>query len=82
MKIYYAIKGKGGIYCGNDYGATFGNNLHFCFSFQDCNDKGKSREDKNTNDIGFDYYGNKNRILEGNDTFNLKDYEVFELLLI
>ena len=82
MKIYYAIKGKGGIFCRNDFGATFGNNEHFCFCFQDNMNKGLNREDENNNNIGFDYYGNKNRILEGNHTFNLKDYEVFELLLI
>ena len=82
MKLYYAIKGKGGVYCGNDFGATFGNDKHFCFCFQDQNDEGRSREDENNDNIGFDYYGNKNKILEGNGSFNLKDYEVFELLLI
>lgn len=82
MKLYYAIKGKGEIFCRNDFGATFGNHKHFCFCFQDQNDKGRSREDKNNDNIGFDYYGVKNKILERNHSFNLKDYEVFELLLI
>ena len=82
MKICYVIKGKGGIFCKNNYGATFGNKNHFCFCFQDGNDKGKSREDDNNNNIGFDYCGNKNKILEGNRDFNLKDYEVYEILLI
>ena len=34
MKIYYSIKGKGAIYCGENFGPNFGNNYYFHLCFQ------------------------------------------------
>lgn len=84
MKIYYVIKGKGGIYCDNKYGPTFGNNKHFSLCFQDY--RGKSlknwnREDEYNESDSFEKNGRQNYTLEGNKMFTLKDYEVFELNL-
>ena len=84
MKNYYVIKGKGGIYCSQNYGPTFGNNNQFEFCFQD---GGKALERKNRDETRiasinntFDYE-NKQSILEGNKEYKLKDYEVFKLML-
>ena len=82
LQNYYAIKGKGGIFCKDDYGPTFGNNHLFEFCFQD---KGKALEKKNRDETGHSnsnsfYYENKKHILEGNSCYTLKDYEVFKIL--
>ena len=89
MKNYYVIKGKGGIYCANNYGPTFGNGSHFSLTFQDSNknalQNGGNREDCfNMKKISYNYenYDGKNYIFEGSHQFQLKDYEVFELSLI
>ena len=84
LKNYYAIKGKGGIFCNENYGPTFGNNNQFEFCFQY---KGKALETKNTDETGLNNYNksfnydNKNYVLEGNRYYCLKDYEVFKLTL-
>ena len=54
MEIHYVIKGKGGIYCGNNYRPTFGNSRRFNLCFQDL---GKSLEGKNREDA-YDYSTN------------------------
>ena len=84
MKIYYVIKGKGGIYCGNNYGPTFGNNNHFSLCFQDYCLKSLNngnREDNYNENNSFEKNSKQSFVLEGNLNFNLKDYEVFELNL-
>ena len=84
MKIYYSIKGKGAIYCGNGFGPTFGNNSYFHLCFQDSL-FGKNREDSiKKNVLSYQYDEkelNMKYIFDGNNIFNLKDYEVFELSL-
>ena len=89
MKNYYAIKGKGGIYCASNYGPTFGSFRHFSLAFQDSNKKalqneGNREDSTNNNHISYNYenYDGKDYIFEGSFTFQLKDYEVFELSLI
>ena len=82
LKNYYAIKGKGGIFCSKKYGPTFGNNNQFEFCFQD---GGKALETTNREETGFNYnsfnYENKKYVLEGKSDYCLKDYEVFKLTL-
>ena len=84
MEIHYVIKGKGGITCQNDFGPTFGNWNRFNLCFQDRGKslEGKKREDgydENTN--SFENISKQNYIYEGNYTFKLKDFEVFQLYL-
>ena len=84
LKNYYSIKGKGGIVCNGNYGPTFGNCSQFEFCFQD---SGKALETKNRDETGHNnnnnsfYYDNKKYVLEGNNYYCLKDYEVFKLTL-
>ena len=83
-EIYYIIKGKGGIYCTENCGPTFGNLYRFCLCLQEA---GKSLEENNREDdydeadYSFENKNKQNYILEGNDYFKLKDYEVFKLEL-
>ena len=83
LKNYYAIKGKGGIFCSRNYGPTFVTNpyyIQFCFQ-----ESGKAFEKKNwdhtnsTSNFGYDFNGKW--VLEGNNNFTLKDYEVYKLYI-
>lgn len=74
LKNYYAIKGKGGIYCSQFYGPIFvgnGSSIEFCFG-------NNNRDCTGIRTNGYDY-GNNKYVLEGNDSYDLKDYEVFAL---
>ena len=87
MKIYYSIKGKGGIYCDNSFGPTFGNSSYFHFCFQYAFSPNINKEDNIRDNLKYINYQydesqiNKEYIIEGNHNFNLKDYEVYELSL-
>ena len=84
MKIYYVIKGKGGIYCYKTYGPTFGGGCHFSLCFQDGSKKSLTngnREDLYNEYNSFEKNSIQDYILEGNRNFTLKDYEAFELNL-
>ena len=85
MKIYYVIKGKGGIYCEGDFGPTFGNDYNLSLCFQDDGmeslDNGNREDPYNEKNNSFTKNSTQNYILEGNRNFTLKDYEVFELNL-
>ena len=83
LKNYYAIIGKGGIYCSRNYGPAFVANLssiQFCFQ-----SSGKAFEKNNfdltnsTSNFGYDFNGEC--VLEGNNNFTLKDYEVYKLYI-
>ena len=83
MKIYYVIKGKGGICCDKS-GPTFGNQYHLSLCFQDYGQKALkngNREDGYSEDNSFEKNSTQSFILEGNNKFSLKDYEVYELSL-
>ena len=83
MKIYYVIKGKGGICCDKS-GPTFGNQEHLSLCFQDYGQKALkngNREDHYTEDNSFEKNSTQSFILEGYNKFSLKDYEVYELSL-
>ena len=84
MDIHYVIKGKGGITCDKQFGQTFGNWFRFNLCFQDYGKSlnGYNREDpydEKTN--SFENISKQNYIYEGNQKFNLKDFEVFQLYL-
>ena len=84
MKIYYVIRGKGGIYCDKGYGPTFGNIYHFSLCFQYSNMKslsGGNREDNYNEYNSYERNNIQSYVLEGKYSFSLKDYEVFELKL-
>ena len=82
LKNYYVIKGKGGIYCSDDYGPIFVANqtkIQFCFQ-----EIGKAFEKNNWDYTGtsashFGYDFKNKYVLEGNNNFTLKDYEVYKL---
>ena len=75
VKNYYPIKGKGGIYCSKYYGPIFvgnGSSIEFCFG-------NNNRDCTGINKSGTYDYGNNKYVLEGNDSYELKDYEVYKL---
>ena len=80
LKNYYAIKGKGGIYCSENYGPIFVSNKSFIdFCFQS---SGKALQSSNNdytgqNTNGFDC--DNKCVLEGNNYYALKDYEVYKV---
>ena len=84
MKNYYAIKDKGGIYCGQQFGPSFGNHSHFSICFQD---SGKSFESCNREDEynetydSFENYDKLDYVFDGHNKFKLKNYEIFKLYL-
>ena len=79
QKNYYAIPGKGAIYSISSCGPAFiAYPSTIEFSFQDggkASQKNHNRDCTGISDIGFNY---KN-ILEGNDYYALKDYEVYKI---
>ena len=81
QKNYYAIPGKGAIYSISSCGPAFiAYPSTIEFSFQDggkASQKNHNRDCTGISDIGFNYK-NKN-ILEGNDYYALKDYEVYKV---
>ena len=82
FEIHYIIKGKGGIYCGEGLGPTFGSYERFCLCLQDVGKslEGSNREDSySEKDYSFENKNKQNYILEGNCSFKLKDYEVYKL---
>ena len=81
MEIHYVIKGKGGISCDKEFGPTFGNWSRFNLCFQD---RGKSLEGNNREDgynekSCFENISKQKYNYEGNCSFKLKDFEVFQL---
>ena len=81
MEINYVIKGKGGIFCKKSCGPTFGNQQFFNICFQDGGKslQGSNREDIYDEDSCFENISKQKYNYEGNQTFKLKDFEVFQL---
>ena len=72
MKIYYVIKGKGGIFCADHDGPTFGNHNHFSLCFQDHGGKslsGGNKEDSYSEYRSYETSNKQEYILEGNFHF-------------
>ena len=81
MEINYVIKGKGGIFCKESYGPTFGNHQFFNICFQDGGKslQGSNREDGYNENSCFENISKQKYNYEGNRIFKLKDFEVFQL---